>query len=112
MKPRLTDYADELRLIQAAAKEDGVTLNFFTGTWGAREVAYFLGLEYETVRHRRAGLADIPVMRFGASSSATRTKLMLRWKPADVIAHRERLYEEGERRTPRYHVLQFRKRTG
>lgn len=87
-------------MIQDIAKENGVELNFFQGTWGAKEVAYFLGIAEKTVRNRKAGLENIPVVRLGNSNGAKRTVMMLRYLPQDIIAHREKLHQQAINRTP------------
>jgi hypothetical protein len=107
--PKFSDYRDELRMIQTAAKEDGCELNFFQGTWGAKEVAAFLGLKVGTVLNRDAGLRELPVIRLGESNGEKRSKKMIRYLPADVIAHREKLYAQAVGRTPQAHLRLLRK---
>jgi hypothetical protein len=106
---KFSDYRDELRMIQDAAKTDGIILNFFQGTWGAREVAAFLGLKYGTVLNRDAGLKDLPVIRLGESNGKKRSKKMIRYLPQDIIDHREKLHNQARARTPQAVVATLRK---
>ena len=85
----LTEYREELTELTLAAKAEGVELQFFRGLWRPYEVAFFLGISYEAARKRQAGLADVPVIRLGAS---------IRFKPADIISLRERLYTQATQR--------------
>ncbi len=89
----LAAYREELTTLAELAGERGEKLNFFRGTWGVREVAAFLGLDYETVRHRRAGLNRIPVVRYPSGGKGKRHPL--RFLPRDIIAFRENHYKEG-----------------
>lgn len=49
-------------------------------SWTAKQVAEFLGLSEETVRHGRAGTGEIPRIKMGRA---------VRWDPTDVIAWRD-----------------------
>jgi hypothetical protein len=96
----LSKYKSDLQEIESAAKNNGVDVNFFQGTWGAREVAYFLGVAYSSVINRKAGLSNLPAMRMGKS---------VRYVPNDVIEFREQRHREAIRRTPQSHITRLRK---
>lgn len=88
---KLSEYTDEFEVLTDAAERKGDKIDFFQGTWGAREVAYFLGLAYRTVTDREAGLANLPSLRMGRN---------VRYLPADVITYREMLHRQAKGRTP------------
>jgi hypothetical protein len=98
---RLSDYQDEFNRLTAAAALKGDVLDFGQGTWGAREVAYMLGIAYTTVTTRKAGLSNLPAMRIGRS---------VRYDPQDVIAFRERLHKQAAGRTPTAILDYYRKK--
>lgn len=97
---KLSSYTDELRWIQNNAKEDGITLNFFQGLWGYKEVALFLGVSPQTVKKPefRLRLPALSMWQAKSNKNGKAGQQVLRWRPIDVIRWREEREAESKRR--------------
>lgn len=93
----LSDYTDDLKWLQAQAKELAADdpkhykgVNFFQLAWGYKEVALFLGIAPKTVLSPEFRRRLPAIALWQSEGTAERTgQQVLKWNPNTVIRFRE-----------------------
>jgi hypothetical protein len=110
---KLADYTDELKWLQAMAKEGAKSddkaesalyrgVNFFQGLWGYKEVALFLGISPQTVKKPEFRLRLPALSMWQAKGRNGKAgQQVLRWRPIEVMRFRQEREEQVKRRYPR-----------
>jgi hypothetical protein len=117
---KLNDYTDELKWLQAMAKELAKSedkaeakrykgVNFFQGLWGYKEVGLFLGIAPMTVIKAEFRVKLPALSMWQAKGTAKKAgQQVLRWRPIDVFHFREEKERQANARSPRSLIAKLR----